>query len=168
VDFSCYQGSSVETLCEHNVVNAFNLFTVQPVLGGALNHAGQNFLIDPEHHRWELRLNAPDGVIRTDARIETPALQLGQGGCTGCTLAGETELLGGDPLAAGACATVTVNVRDAKVGSPVVVSASDGALPGGSIKLDAAVVKPSTVAVEICGLSPTTPARRRYQVRVNP
>ena len=168
VDFSCYQGSSVETLCEHNVVNAFNLFTVQPVLGGALNHAGQNFLIDPEHHRWELRLNAPDGVIRTDARIETPALQLGQGGCTGCTLAGETELLGGDPLAAGACATGTVNVRDAKVGSPVLVSASDGALPGGSIKLDAAVVKPSTVAVEICALTPTTPARRRYQVRVNP
>lgn len=168
VDFSCYSGSSVETLCEHNIVNAFNLFTVQPVLGGAANHAGENFLIDPEHHRWELRLNAEDGVIQTDARIVTPALELGQGGCTGCTLAGETGELGGESLAAGACSMTTVDVRGAKVGSPVLVSASDGSLPGGAIKLDAAVVKPSLVGVEVCAVAATTPGRKRYQVRVNP
>jgi len=168
VDFSCYHGSSVETLCEHNVVNAFNLFTIQPVLGGPSNHAAQAFLLDPQHHRWKFSLNAPDAVIASDATIEAPALKLGAGGCTGCTLSGVTLPIGGAPLGPGQCVTANVRINGAQVGSPVVVSASDGSLPGGAARLDAAVTAPGIVSVEFCAIAQVTPSRRTYQVRVVP
>jgi hypothetical protein len=168
VDFGCYHGSSVETLCEHNVLNAFNLFSIQPVLGGASNHAAQSFTLDPQRHRWQFSLNAPDGVIASDAAIEAPALKLGAGGCTGCTLAGVTGPIGGAPLGPGQCATGSARVNGAQAGSPVVVGSSDGSLPGGAVKVDAAVTAQGTVSVEVCAIAQVTPPRRSYQVRVVP
>ena len=81
-------------------------------------------------------------------------------------LSGTTGVIGGAALAAGACTTGTVSVNGAAVGTPVVVSASDGSLPSGLVMLRAAVTGASTVTVQLCAVSAVTPAAVSYNVRV--
>lgn len=166
--FGCSHAPLVESLCGHNVLNPFNLFLVQPVLGGKDNRSEQRFTLDPQHHRWNLSLGAADGVIASDATIEAPALKLGSAGCTGCALPGQSNPVGGAALQPGQCATGTARVPGALVGTPVAIAATDGSLPGGVNKVDAAVTAPNLVSVEVCAIAPNTPPRRIYQVRVLP
>ena len=81
-------------------------------------------------------------------------------------LSGTTGVIGGSTLAAGACTTGTVTVNGAAVGTPVVVSASDGSLPSGLVMLRAAVTGANTVTVQVCAVGAVTPAAESYNVRV--
>lgn len=81
-------------------------------------------------------------------------------------LSGTTGAIGGAALAAGACTTGTATVAGAAVGTPVVVSASDGSLPSGLVMLRGAVTGAGTVTVQVCAVGAVTPAAVSYNVRV--
>ncbi len=81
-------------------------------------------------------------------------------------LAGQTGAIGGKALAAGTCASGTATVAGAAIGTPVMVSASDGSLPGGLMMLSAAVTTANTVSVQVCAVSAGTPPLVSYNVRV--
>ena len=81
-------------------------------------------------------------------------------------LAGTTGVIGGAPLAAGACVSGTVAVSGATVGAPVTVSANDGTLPMGTMMLNAAVGSTGQVTVQVCAVVAGTPSAKTYNVRV--
>ncbi len=81
-------------------------------------------------------------------------------------LGGTTGVIGGTALTAGTCASGTASVAGAAVGTPVLVSASDGSLPSGLTLLSAAVTAANTVSVQVCAVSAMTPAAVSYTVRV--
>ena len=81
-------------------------------------------------------------------------------------LGGTTGVIGGTALTAGTCASGTASVAGAAVGTPVLVSASDGSLPSGLTLLSAAVTAANTVSVQVCAVSAMTPTAVSYTVRV--
>ena len=81
-------------------------------------------------------------------------------------LSGTTGSIGGAALGAGSCTSGTVAVAGAAVGTPVVVSASDGSLPNGLTTLSAAVSAANTVTVQVCAVGAVTPKAVTYNVRV--
>jgi hypothetical protein len=79
------------------------------------------------------------------------------------SLAGTTDVITGSALH-GSCQSKTVSVAGATVGSPVAVSATNGADLGANFNLRASVTAPNTVTVYICGTG--VPPSYAYNVKV--
>lgn len=88
---------------------------------------------------------------------------------TGCqieVLKATTASIGGSPLLAGNCTAGSVTIAGAVVGSPVIVSASDGSLPEPTSVLSASVTTTDGVQVQVCVTANATPTAKTYNVSV--
>jgi hypothetical protein len=79
-------------------------------------------------------------------------------------LAGVTNSFGGSPLLLGACATGAATVTGSLKNMPFKVTRTDGTFIGGNFQLNATVITPGTVTVNICAVVAGTPPAGTYTV----